>query len=120
MQMETIVRSARRGQATGNRSKHALIGFVGDLSSSLFGTARESDVKNIRDAQNLLAGKMETIVRSQNKLVAVINLLRRGQAIIRKKVNEISSPMPKLRTLPSGTSPWFSVPFGENWRSKRT
>lgn len=67
----------------------APLGFIGDIGSSLFGIAKQSDVKAIAEANNQLAKEVEGVVQTQQKVVAKVNLLGRAQQTLATKMKEV-------------------------------
>ena len=71
------------------RSRRGLANFVGKLSSWLFGTATEDDIKKLKEADRLLATTVEGVVKTQNVLVGRVNELGRVQRKIITTTNAI-------------------------------
>ena len=69
------------------RSKRGLFNFIGQLSSSLFGTATQEDVDNLRKCHNQLAGATEHLIDSHNQVISKVNKLQGKQNEIIQQLN---------------------------------
>ena len=72
-----------------DRSKRGLFNFVGKLSSSLFGTATQEEVDEIREVSSALQNRQEVIVKKQNIIIGVVNHLSQQQQLTQQKLSEV-------------------------------
>ena len=74
-----------------NRQRRALIPFIGDLGSFLFGWAKDDDIHNIKQAVSNLNDNQNTLVHVVEKSLTIINKTRHDVRVNREQINKINS-----------------------------
>jgi hypothetical protein len=76
-----------------SRTKRAPLEIIGDLSSSLFGLARQSDIRILAKANEQLASNLDGVVQTQQTLVGKVNLIGHNQQALADKLSEVVGGM---------------------------
>ena len=74
---------------TSTRRKRGLIDGIGKLSSWLFGTATNDDIKKLTAFSRKVAGAVEGVATSQNQIIGKVNMLGRNQRGLSRSLNDL-------------------------------
>ena len=94
-EVDTLGPSVHPGE---HRSKRALFDFIGELSHSLFGTATDDEIVEIRQKVEENRQVLSDLVHYGDNLLTVINATHADMVINRQAINEIINSTRNLRT----------------------